>query len=136
MNFFDPYYIIDPTRPISKVAHQGRSYSGRFTHNSIFTGAGDDNFPIDSPLWARYARGAWKRLARSNDDPALPDLILPPNVTDLFSWRMTCEMVEAACKQAERTPNDIESIVFAAHNYLADAQDEIIEKIRTMEELC
>lgn len=136
MNFYDPYYIIDPTLPLSEVVRQGRTNSGRFSNSWMLNGSRDENFPIDSQHWARYARGAWKRLARSNDDPALPDLILPPNVTELFSWRMTCEMVEAACTQAERNPHDIDAIVFAAHKYLADAQDAIIEKIGTMEELC
>jgi len=136
MNFYDPYYIIDPTIPMSGIARQGRSNSGRFTSPSLLTDACDNNFPIDSKYWERYARGAWKRLARSNDDPALPDLILPPNVTELFSWRMTCEMVEAACEQAERNPHDLKAIVFAAHKYLADAQDAIIQKIGTMEGVC
>lgn len=136
MEFYDPYHIIDPTKPLSGIAKQGRSASGRFTHLSIFTDASDNNFPIDSNYWAGYAKGAWKRLARSNDDPTLPDLILPPNVIELFSWRMICEMVESACTQAERTPHDLQAIVFAAHKYLADAQDAILEVISLTEDVC
>jgi len=74
-----------------------------------------------------YARGAWNKLGRLTgiNYLNLPEAILPNDVIDSFSWRMICEMVEAAADQAEKTPTDTAAIIAAAHKYLEEKQYEI-----------
>lgn len=125
IQFFDPYKIVDPTRPMP-AAVQGRSQGGRFTHRSVLTNAGDNNFPINSAFWQGYARGAWRRLARLTGDAyqLIADRIIPRGREEMFSWRMTCEMLEAACERIESTGDlDIEATVAAAHDFLRSKQE-------------
>lgn len=126
VKLYDPYYLLDPTIP--EVPSLNVSYQGVAKHLH-FGGYGkaektEYNFPIDSNMWRSYALGAWNRLARITKNIRLPDLILPNSIANDFSWRMTCEMVEHAADQAEKTPCNEAAIVRAAHEYLARKQYE------------
>lgn len=121
MKNFDPYYIKDPTKPRDWIATQGRTHGGRFAMKSILNGAGDDNFPIDSGYWARYARGARERLDAMRGEEFRREVI---DDETIFSWRMICEMYEAARDALLAGKSDAEAIA-AAHAYLEARQAEL-----------
>lgn len=126
VKMYDPYRIIDPTKKMP-APELSRSIGGKFNGYSQLAAMDDDHFPIDSKYWAQYARGAWNKLGTLMGSAfmGVPDLIIPPGSEDNFSWRTTCEIVEAACTQAEKTSEDKDAVAGAAHKFLADLQYEI-----------
>lgn len=126
VKLYDPYRIIDPTKPMPAPI-LSRSIGGKFNGYSRLAAMDDDHFPIDGTYWKRYAQGAWRKLDRlmGSSVMGVPDRILPNEVIDSFSWRSICEIVEAACEQAEKTPTDEKAVVSAAHKFLANKQYEI-----------
>jgi len=128
MNYYDPYFLKDPTIPHSGIAIQGRSHGGKFTHKSILNTLADENLPIDSNGWAMYGRGAISHLEKivgSDFAFEVLDTIFPNETIEQFSWRMICEMVELSATQAEKTPTDKNAIVSAARDYLKAKHEEI-----------
>ena len=127
MNYIDPYYQHDPTIATLPLARQGRTYSGKFSAKSVWTDVTEDHFPIDSVGWRSYALGAFQRLGRIVCDRyyTIANAIIPNEVIEKFSWRMVCEMVDAAADQAEKTPTDDQAIIAAGHKFLMDKQSEL-----------
>ena len=123
MKNFDPYYIKDPTKPHAPVAQTGRASDGRFTAKLETNTMTDENFPIDSRWWSRYALGTRQRVHSMR--PHLPGLIFPdPEGETIFSWRMICEMYEAA-RDALLAGSSDEEAIAAAHAHLAAKQAEL-----------
>lgn len=123
MKKFDPYYIKDPTKPHAPVAQTGRASDGRFTAKLETNTMTDENFPVDSRWWSRYALGTRQRVHSMR--PHLPGLIFPdPEGETIFSWRMICEMYEAARDALLAGKSDEEAIA-AAHAHLAAKQAEL-----------
>lgn len=125
VRLYDPYRIIDPTdKNAVSIRIASRTARGRFNGNAVEYG--ENSYPIESHYWAMAARWEWQELGRLMGSAFLgtPDMILPPPVTDNFSWRMICEMVGAACKVAKVYRYDKAAVVSAAHKYLADVQYE------------
>lgn len=118
MKFYDPYYLLDPTKPHDWEAHQGRTSDGRFAIKSILISAGDNNFPIDSTYWKRYAVGTRNRLDAMRGEDFRFSVI--PNETP-FSWRMLCEVYEIARDSLLANDPD-ETAITKAHQYLQDKQ--------------
>jgi len=121
MKKFDPYYIKDPTIQHDPIAVTGRSEDGRYTAKLEINAMTDEMFPIDSTLWARYARGARAKVATLSRD--VPGLIFPDG-EKAFSWRMIAEMYEAA-RDALEADKTAEEAVAAAHAHLAAKQAEL-----------
>lgn len=121
MKKFDPYYIKDPTKPVSMEPQQGRSHSGRFTHKSILAVMDYENFGIDHWMWARAARGARERLDTMRSEEFRREVI---DDETIFSWRMICEMYEAA-RDALLAGSSDEEAIAAAHAHLAAKQAEL-----------
>lgn len=125
MKFYDPYYQIDPTKKIDRLPEQGRSYSGRFTHQTILNVMEYEHFAIDHWMWARAARGTRERLDAMRHEDFRFSVI--PDET-LFSWRMICEMYETARDALLSGKTDDEAIQ-AAHDYLKCKQRDTAKQI-------
>lgn len=128
VKLYDPYKINDPTEKGMPAPVAGRTRGGKFNGFSQLAVMGDDHFPIESKYWATYARGAMNKLETLLGDSydEVIDRIMPDNVIDTFSWRMICEMSEAAGEAVEKKQDPVQ----AAHKYLADKQYEIAMKQR------
>lgn len=127
MKFTDPYYQINPTKPHDPTAQTGRSLDGRFTAKLTTNTMADDNFPINSRWWSRYAKGVIGKVI-SLRDRAFADRILSDDDIDNFSWRMICEMYEAARDALQAGKSD-DDAVQAAHDYLKGKQIETAKQI-------
>lgn len=124
VKLYDPYKLVDPTKPMPAPV-ESRTIGGKFNGYSQLAAAGDENFPIESRYWERYARGAWaglEKITGAEKRAELVEAIFPGPTIDLFSWRTICEVVEAARDQAKVTPDDSKAIVNAAHRFLAGLQ--------------
>lgn len=121
MKFYDPYYLIDPTKPHDPTAEQGRASDGRFTARLETNTLTDENFPIDSVWWRRYAVGTRIKLDTLRGED-FRRMVIPNE--EIFSWRMICEMYEAARDALTAGKSEDEAIA-AAHAYLAAKQAEV-----------
>ena len=88
---------------------------------------GDSSFPIDSKLWASYARGVIARVVHDRGHP-LADRIVPDQHICNLSWRMICEMFERA-RDAYQAGGSDDDAVQAAHAWLIQKQRETAEKL-------
>lgn len=128
IKMYDPYKLKDPTNKGLPAPIAGRTHGGKFNGYSILAAMTDNDFPIDSKYWRSHAARAWIRLNDLTGDlySLIADTILPPAVIESFSWRMICEMVEAACDAAEDNPNQANPPIQAALDYLAGRQKELM----------
>ena len=127
VKYYDPYYIIDPTTQREVIPSQGRTNDGRFSSSLVTNNDNDNNYPIDSRLWSWYAKGVIGRVM-TDKGRNFADAILPDEVFAYFSWRMICEMYEAARDAYQAGKTDEEAIA-AAHEWLTKKQRETAAKL-------
>lgn len=106
--------------------HRGRTSAGRFTNRGSLSVLCDNDFPPNSPYWARYARGAFFDIGEmlGKEYFSFADLVFPGETIQSFTWRTICEMLEASLDLATSGERDIQKLADAAHAKLA----KIIEK--------
>lgn len=121
----DPYYIKDPQLewvPPLKVSLGSSAphlrFSGSYMDHKNAGQRPEYYTPADSKLWAQYARGAREAIDKIIGEEGRS--IIVPDET-IFSWRMLCEMYEAALKvlRANGTP---EAARDAAQKHLGECQ--------------
>jgi len=122
---YDPYKIIDPTRPDMPLPIQGRSHSGRFTIKSQLSVLTEDHYPIESKYWSMYANGVRNTIDVMTNDPEFHFRIIPEETE--FSWRMICEMYETA-RDVLRAGKHETVAIEAAHAFLRARQIETARK--------
>lgn len=126
MNFYDPYYLKDPTRSpavILKRDLRGLPSHLRFGGN-VLTPANNPPFeesvPVDARYWQNSAVAARRRLDRIDED--FRRAVIPDET--FFSWRMIYELyAEAEYAHVSQGKSQDEAIR-AAHEYLEKKQRE------------
>lgn len=125
MRFYDPYYLIDPTRKAQPIQH--RDLSGLPRHLRLGGNAiqnvnapdFEETIPIEARFWMNSATAARKRLDAISEDfryQVIPD-------ETRFSWRMIYELYAEAEYALTKGASQADAIA-AAHKYLADKQYE------------
>lgn len=127
MKMYDPYYKVDPTKSRTIEPQGGRSTDGRFTPKLLTNAMTDDDFPIDSAWWKRYAIGTRVRLDTTWGED-FRRMVIPDET--IMSWRMICEMYEVA-RDAKLAGKTDDEAITSAHDYLAKKQDEAYAKLAT-----